>query len=88
MKNLVDLHTHSTKSDGTYTPNQLLQEAENKGIEILSITDHETVDAYYEIDKKNFSGVIIPGIELRTSCFGIAIEFLGSGLDVVIMKRF
>ena len=36
MKNLVDLHTHSTKSDGTYTPNQLLQEAENKGIEILS----------------------------------------------------
>lgn len=87
MKNLVDLHTHSTKSDGTYTPNQLLQEAENKGIEILSITDHETVDAYYEIDKKNFSGVIIPGIELSTSCFGIAIELLGYGFDVDIMKR-
>lgn len=87
MKNLVDLHTHSTKSDGTYSPNQLLQEAESKGIEIFSITDHETVEAYYDIDKKIFRGILIPGIELRTSCFGIAIELLGYGFDVGVMKK-
>ena len=41
MNNIVDLHTHTTKSDGTYTPNELLIEAEQKGLQLLSITDHE-----------------------------------------------
>lgn len=86
MSNLIDLHTHTTKSDGTYTPNELLIEAENKGLKLLSITDHECVDAYFEIDRKLFSGEIIPGVELRTSCFGVAIELLGYGFDINKMK--
>lgn len=87
MKNIVDLHTHTTKSDGTYTPNELLMEAESKGLKILSITDHECVDAYFDIDTKLFSGKIIPGIELRTSCFGVAIELLAYGFDIKKMKE-
>lgn len=87
MENIVDLHTHTTKSDGTYTPNELLIEAEKKGLKLLSITDHECVDAYYDIDVNLFSGTIIPGIELRTSCFGVAIELLGYGFDINKMKK-
>lgn len=86
MKNTIDLHTHTTKSDGTYTPNELLQEAQKLGLNLLSITDHESVDAYFDMDRTLFSGKIIPGIELRTSCLGVAIELLGYGFDINKMK--
>lgn len=87
MRNIVDLHTHTTKSDGSYTPNQLLMEAEAKKLKVLSITDHESVDAYFDMDRTLFSGKIISGIELRTSCFGVAIELLGYGFDINKMKK-
>ena len=41
---LLDLHTHTTASDGTYTPQELYQKAKEKGLEVLSITDHDTID--------------------------------------------
>ena len=85
--NLVDLHSHTTCSDGTFTPNELLTEAERIGLKILSITDHECVDAYFNMDAKLFSGTIIPGIELRTSCLGVSIELLGYGFDIKKMKE-
>ena len=87
MQNTIDLHTHTTKSDGTFLPNELLELAENQNISILSITDHESVDAYYDMDRNLFTGKIIPGIELRTSCFGVAIELLGYGFDIDKMKE-
>ena len=87
MNNTVDLHSHTTKSDGTFTPNELLELANAKKINILSITDHESVDAYYDMDRNLFKGTIIPGIELRTSCFGIAIELLAYGFDIDKMKE-
>lgn len=87
MENIIDLHSHTTKSDGTYTPNELLRYAEEKGLKYLAITDHESVDAYYDFDRSLFSGTIIPGIELRTSCLGVAIELLAYGFDIDKMKE-
>lgn len=87
MQNIVDLHSHTTKSDGTYTPNELLKYAEEKGLKYLSITDHESVDAYYDFDRTLFSGTLIPGVELRTSCLGVAIELLAYGFDIDKMKE-
>lgn len=87
MENTIDLHSHTTKSDGTFTPNELLELAQNRNLKILSITDHESVNAYYDMDRSLFKGTIIPGIELRTSCFGIAIELLGYGFDIDKMKE-
>jgi len=87
MENIIDLHSHTTNSDGTYTTNELLKYAEEKGLKYLSITDHESVGAYYEYDKNLFSGTLIPGVELRTSCFGIAIELLAYGFDIDKMKE-
>ena len=87
MKNTIDLHTHTVKSDGTFTPNELLTLAESQNLSFLSITDHESVDAYYDMDRSLFSGKLIPGIELRTSCFGVAIELIGYGFDIDKMKE-
>lgn len=87
MKNIIDLHAHTTKSDGTFTPDELLIEAEKNNLEILSITDHESVEAYYCLNRNLFSGIIIPGLELRTSCFGVAIELLAYGFNIDKMRE-
>lgn len=46
--NIVDLHVHSTKSDGTYTPTELVDYAIEKGLSAFALTDHDTVDGLNE----------------------------------------
>lgn len=46
--NIVDLHVHSTKSDGTYTPTELVDYAMEKGLSAFALTDHDTVDGLDE----------------------------------------
>ncbi|WP_415238617.1 PHP domain-containing protein, partial [Seleniivibrio woodruffii] len=41
---MIDLHCHSTYSDGTFSPSKLLEYAEKRGVEVLALTDHDTVD--------------------------------------------
>ena len=48
---MVDLHTHTTYSDGASSLELLLKEAEENNVTVLSITDHDTVDAYHELKK-------------------------------------
>ena len=48
---MIDLHMHTTYSDGTDTVRELLKKAEGIGLEIISITDHNTCKAYYEMEK-------------------------------------
>jgi len=45
---MVDLHCHSNYSDGTYTPQELLRQAEKTGLTVLALTDHDTVDGVKE----------------------------------------
>ena len=40
--NIVDLHVHSTKSDGSYTPSELVEHAIEKGLSAFALTDHDT----------------------------------------------
>lgn len=88
MTNKIDLHIHTTSSDGTKTPTEVLQEAESLGLETIAITDHESVGAYPEIiaNRKFFSGNMIPGIELKTICNKRKIELLGYGIDIAKMR--
>ena len=44
----IDLHTHSTKSDGTYTPGELIRYAQEKGLSAIALTDHDTADGIGE----------------------------------------
>ena len=89
MENKVDLHVHTTKSDGTRTPKQVLMEAEQLGLHIIAITDHESVQAYPEIKENRhlFSGIIVPGIELKTICQNREIVLLGYGISIDEMEK-
>ena len=48
MKSRIDLHLHSTASDGTLTPTELVHAALNKGLEVIALTDHDTTDGVEE----------------------------------------
>lgn len=80
---LLDLHTHSSYSDGTYAPAALVDLALRKGLYGLSITDHDCVDGIGEAIEyaKNKNIVFIPGIEF--SCFygNEEIHILGYNID-------
>jgi len=88
---MIDLHMHTRHSDGTDTLEMLLKNAENKKLEIISITDHDSVDAYYELEKnpelrKLYSGEIIVGSELKTFWGKVPIEVLAYGVDYKKIK--
>ena len=76
----IDLHTHTNVSDGKLSPGELLQRAEDRGIEILSITDHDTVAAYSSI--KNSSLVLVPGVEFSTRWSNTGIHIVGLNIDL------
>lgn len=82
---MIDLHTHTNYSDGTWGLSQLLKEAQKVGLEVLSITDHDTLDAYKELKKidykKLYTGKIIPGIELNTVYNGVAFHMLAYNFE-------
>lgn len=50
---MIDLHLHTKYSDGTDDIVEFLQKAEENNLDIISITDHNTVKAYYELEKLN-----------------------------------
>lgn len=89
---MIDIHCHTTYSDGSSTVTELLQEAEKIGLTILSITDHNTIQAHYELKNPTirnvFSGEIITGIEITTTYKGETIEVLGYNFDLDVMQQF
>jgi hypothetical protein len=62
----VDLHTHTTASDGDLTPSRLVAEAAQGGLEVIAVTDHDTVGGLAEAtEAATAAGItVIPGIEL------------------------
>ena len=61
---MINLHTHTNKSlDGKLDINEVLNICENNNIKYVSITDHDTCDAYKELKDNNYTGKIINGIE-------------------------
>lgn len=78
---MIDLHCHSNFSDGEFAPNTLLKKAENLKLTYFSITDHNNCFAYENLDTSNFSGILIPGVEIATSFEKHIIEVLGYGVN-------
>ncbi|MBM7714085.1 putative metal-dependent phosphoesterase TrpH [Bacillus thermophilus] len=80
----VDLHIHSTYSDGQWTPFKLVEEASFRGVSIMAITDHDEMAGSKEIResaaKKGIT--IISGIELNTDGEEGELHILGYGFDV------
>ena len=79
---LLDLHTHSTASDGQYTPSELVQMAKEHGLEIYAITDHDTISGIAEgRQAADALGVhFVPGIEI-SSDGGEEVHVVGLGID-------
>ena len=80
-----DLHTHSTVSDGTFTPKELIDLASSIELSGLSITDHDTIDAYTDelftyAQEKNIE--IIPGVEFSSCYQDTGIHLLGYCFDI------
>lgn len=63
---LIDLHTHSTASDGQYTPAALIELASEKGLSAIALTDHDTIDGIEEAQNaaKRKKIAFVPGIEI------------------------
>jgi predicted metal-dependent phosphoesterase TrpH len=80
---MIDMHTHTTNSDGELSVKELLTLAEENDLSFLSITDHNNIEAYKELDKTRniFSGKIIPGVELEFANSGILMDMLGYGIN-------
>lgn len=82
----IDLHSHTHYSDGRLSPSELVMRAQNLQVDVLAITDHDTVAAVQEAVQCNAEYQrpmqIIPGIELSTSWHGFDIHVLGLNVDV------
>lgn len=63
---IVDLHTHTTASDGSMTPIELVRHAKQKGLKAIAVTDHDSVNGLREaVEEGNKLGLeVIPGIEI------------------------
>ena len=87
---MIDLHVHTVNSDGDFTTKETLIEAEKKGVKILSITDHNNINAYEDLKKlpvkELFSGKIIIGTELEFAKDGRLFDMLGYGFNLELLK--
>ena len=80
----ADLHAHTTCSDGSLSPIQLIDLAKEVGLKAVSITDHDTLAAYTEEIReyaKKLSIIILTGVEFSCNFEGENIHVLGYGVD-------
>lgn len=85
MLKRIDLHIHTTISDGELTPKQVIDEADKNGVSVIAIADHDTIQAYndelFEYAKsKNIE--IIPAVEISTKANKAGIHVLGYNFDL------
>ena len=90
VKQVFDFHCHSTASDGLMTPNEMLELAITSGLEVWSLTDHDTLEGY-KIVKEVLSASedvaedsrlrVIPGVELSCDWNGVTVHILAYGFE-------
>ena len=77
----ADLHIHSNHSDGTNTVKELINLAKDKNLDIIAITDHDTINGFLEYKKLNIDYKVIAGVELSTYHNGKSVHILGYFYD-------
>jgi 3',5'-nucleoside bisphosphate phosphatase len=79
----IDLHCHSTVSDGLLTPTQLVEHAATRGVDILALTDHDDVSGLAEARamaaERNIT--LINGVEISVDWRGQTLHIVGLGID-------
>ncbi len=79
----IDLHTHSTESDGTLTPEELMKLAKETGLSAIALTDHDTTGGIKKARPlaEDLGIELVPGIELSTDYSGTEVHILGYYID-------
>ena len=80
MPGAVDLHTHTTASDGTFTARELVREAARRGLRVLAVTDHDSTEGLAEAQdeaSRHPPLQVVPGIEINCDVEGAEIHILG-----------
>ncbi len=88
--NMVDMHMHTVYSDGDKTVEEILKMCEDKKLEYISLTDHDSVNQYKDEALKNnnlFSGKIIMGSELHAVFNNKKIEVLGYNINIDMISE-
>ena len=79
MQDLIDLHTHSTASDGSESPSAIIRRAKAKGLRGVALTDHDTISGLREFlaagKEENIDAV--PGVELSTFLYSKELHIVG-----------
>ncbi|MEW6058773.1 MAG: PHP domain-containing protein [Actinomycetota bacterium] len=79
----IDLHAHTNRSDGTFTPREVVRLAAERGLEVVAITDHDTVEG---LDEAAMAGSelgveVVPGVELSAEYLGTSVHVLCYWMD-------
>ncbi|MBK1707024.1 PHP domain-containing protein [Halochromatium glycolicum] len=83
MTPIPDLHTHSTASDGTLAPAGLIARAAQQGVEMLALTDHDTLSGLDEAaEAAHLHGLaFVPGVEISVTWGGRTVHIVGLDVD-------
>ncbi|MGC9361730.1 MAG: PHP domain-containing protein [Candidatus Syntrophosphaera sp.] len=77
--NRINLHLHTTVSDGALTPAQIVRRCAQIGLDLISITDHDTCDAYKLLEMEDLPLRILPGMEVSSMHEGTDVHVLAYG---------
>lgn len=85
MERIIDLHMHTNNSDGLLSPKEIIDEAVKNNVEIIAITDHDTLDSYRE-ELINYAKEkkikLIKGVEISTKNDKVGVHVLGYNIDI------
>ncbi|MDP2174180.1 MAG: PHP domain-containing protein [Candidatus Cloacimonadaceae bacterium] len=84
----INLHLHTTVSDGSFSPAELITRSRQIGLDLISITDHDTADAYGMLPADITPLRIIPGMEISSQHEGNDVHILGLGFDLRNQRLF
>lgn len=78
-----DLHSHSTASDGTLSPTELVTRAAQQGVDVLALTDHDVTDGLSEAQAvaATLGITLLPGVEISVTWQAKTIHIVGLGID-------
>ncbi|NOY65815.1 MAG: PHP domain-containing protein [Gammaproteobacteria bacterium] len=78
-----DLHTHSTASDGTLSPADLVKRAKQQGVDVLALTDHDTTEGLKEaaLTAEQEGIILVKGVEISVTWEKMTVHILGLGID-------
>lgn len=87
---MIDLHIHTTSSDGSFEPEVILRKAEQLGLQYISITDHDSLGAYEKMSafdvSRYYRGTILPGCEFSVVHEKMPIGILGYNIDFAVIR--